>query len=346
MLSAAMLVACSDRSAPIQPAVDPAEAEQISRTEAARQDLADTIDALGEEFGGSLGIAIVDVQSGWQTDFGGHRYLPQQSVSKLWVALTALRQADTGTLDLDRRLTLTREDLAVFHQPIRREILARGSVTTDIADLIARALIESDNTANDAVLNAIGGPESVRRELADAGLAEIRFGPGERAMQSEIAGLLWRQDYAYTRMGFFDARDAVPDSVRAAAFRRYQDDPVDGATPRAIADALARLARGHLLTRQRTQWLIDVMVQAKSGPNRLRAGVPEGFTLAHKTGTGQFYDGRQSGYNDVGLLYAPDGATYAIAVMIGETRRPTGERMEMMQTVTRAVATYHLAVST
>ena len=163
-------------------------------------------------------------------------------------------------------------------------------------------------------------------------------------MQSAIAGLEWRQEYAYTRLGFFDARDALPDSVRAAAFRRYQDDPVDGASALAIAGALARLERGHLLTRERTRWLIQQMVDARSGPNRLRAGAPEGFTLAHKTGTGQFYEGRQSGYNDVGLLYAPDGSAYAIAVMIGETQRPTEDRMAMMQAVTRAVADYHNAL--
>ena len=180
--------------------------------------------------------------------------------------------------------------------------------------------------------------------LVEKGLTGIRFGPGERVMQSAIAGLEWRQHYAFTREGFFDARDAVSDERRETAFSAYVSNPVDGATPLAIATALARLTRGELLSEDRTQWLLSVLRRTKSGPNRLKAGGPEGWEIAHKTGTGQYWDGRQSGYNDVGLLFAPDGRRYALAVMIGETRRPTPERMEMMQSVVSAVANYHTAL--
>ena len=48
--------------------------------------------AVALDFGGSLGIAVVDVESGWSTGFDAERLLPQQSVSKTWVALTALAQ--------------------------------------------------------------------------------------------------------------------------------------------------------------------------------------------------------------------------------------------------------------
>lgn len=312
----------------------------------ARDGLAIEIDRLALEFGGTLGIAVIDIERDWSTGFEADALMPQQSVSKLWVALTALDMADRGHLSLDETVRLTRDDLAVFHQPIRARILREGAVTTDIGDLIERALIESDNTANDAVLNAIGGPDAVRATLVAKGLSTIRFGPGERMMQSAIAGMEWRQRYAFTRLGFFDARDLVPDERREIAFNAYQANPVDGASAQAIAEALASLARGELLSRARTDWLMSVLRQTKSGPNRLKAGVPEGWRLAHKTGTGQFWDGRQSGYNDVGLLYAPGGDTYAVAVMIGETRRETPERMEMMQAVVRAIAAYHDSLST
>lgn len=306
-----------------------------------RDVLATEIDRLALDFGGSTGIAVVDVGSDWSTGFDADAVLPQQSVSKLWVAITALDQADRGELNLSDTVRLTRNDLAVFHQPIRAQILNEGAVTTDIADLIERALTESDNTANDAVLNVVGGPDAVRAMLAEEELTSIRFGPGERLMQSAIAGLAWRQTYAFTRMGFFDARDLVPDDEREIAFNSYQSNPVDGATPQAVASALARLARGELLSAERTDWLLSVLRRTKSGPNRLKAGVPDGWEIAHKTGTGQYWDGRQSGYNDVALLFAPDGRTYSVAVMIGETRRETPERMEMMQAVVRAVAAYH-----
>ena len=43
------------------------------------------------------------------------------------------------------------------------------------------------------------------------------------------------------------------------------------------------------------------------------------------------------GINDVGLLTAPDGRTYAVAVMIRQTTRPPSARHAIMQNVVRAV---------
>ncbi|MGB3711532.1 MAG: serine hydrolase, partial [Erythrobacter sp.] len=90
-----------------------------------------------------------------------------------------------------------------------------------------------------------------------------------------------------------------------------------------------------------TRLIRDILAETRSGPRRLKAGAPEGWRVQHKTGTGQFYDGEQSGYNDVGIVTAPDGSDYAIAVMIGRTRESYAARMAMMQAVTRATAEFH-----
>ena len=79
------------------------------------------------------------------------------------------------------------------------------------------------------------------------------------------------------------------------------------------------------------------MAASKTGPLRLKSGVRSGWTFAHKTGTGQDLGTLSTGYNDVGLLKAPDGHTYAVAVMIGSTRRPIAARMQFMGNVTRAL---------
>lgn len=323
---------------------EPAPPPISQQEQAARDDLTATLSRLGSDFGGSMGIAVVDVSNDWDTGFAEDKLLPQQSVSKLWVTITALDAVDRGELELDQPLLLRREDLTVFHQPIRSRVLREGAVSTTPLDLMMRAITESDNTANDRLLNEVGGPEAVRSMLRRKKLADIRFGPGERLMQSAIAGLEWRQEYANTRSGFFDARDDVPSEVRQRAFESYLANPVDGATPKGIATALARLALGELLSERSTARLISILQQTKSGPRRLKGGAPSGYAVAHKTGTGQFWDGRQSGYNDVALLTTPDGRTYAIAVMIGETRRSYAERFDMMQGVTRAVVEYSEAL--
>ena len=70
-----------------------------------------------------------------------------------------------------------------------------------------------------------------------------------------------------------------------------------------------------------------------TGRARLRAATPPGWRIAHKTGTGQDYRGRNAGFNDIGLLTAPDGKRYAIAVMIGDTRAPMRQRQALIQSV-------------
>jgi beta-lactamase class A len=301
----------------------------------ARRILEGQVRALGQAFNGDIGIAVRDVQSGWTTSFDGDTFFPQQSVSKFWVALTALDKADRGELSLSRPVTLTKSDITLFHQPIAAQIGANGYSTT-IGDLIFRAITTSDNTCNDFVLWKAGGPDAVRAFLRSRGIAGIRFGPGERLLQSQIAGIQWQQSWAYNG-GFYKARNALPLSARRAAFERYIANPMDGATPNGIVDALSRLKRGELLSPASTQRLLGIMGNTKTGAQRLKGGLAPGWHLSHKTGTGQVLGGEQAGYNDIGLLTGPDGRSYAVAVMIRRTSAPLGQRMAAMQSTVRAV---------
>ncbi|HYN46758.1 MAG TPA: class A beta-lactamase [Allosphingosinicella sp.] len=293
---------------------------------------------LGRSFDGEVGIAVRDVETGWATSWNGDRYYPQQSVSKFWVALTALQRADAGQLDLDQRVTVRRDDLTLFHQPIAGQIGANGYTTT-LSELMFRALTQSDNTCNDIVLRHAGGPAAVRAMIARNRIEGIRFGPGERLMQSEIAGLQWSPAYSVGR-AFYQARSNVPTDRRREAFESYIDDPVDGATADGIVAGLARLRRGELLSRASTERLVSIMSQTRTGRQRLTGGLAPGWRIAHKTGTGQVLGATQAGYNDIGILTSPDGRHYAVAVMIGRTATPVPARMELMQNVTRAVIAF------
>lgn len=302
--------------------------------------LADQIDQLGRGFDGRVGIAVQSIDSGWETGWMDHELYPQQSVSKLWVSITALDAVDRGRVSLDDKVTLTTADLTLFHEPIIEDILKTGSYTTTLGDLMLRAITTSDNTANDKLMRSVGGPNAVRAMIARKHLGSIRFANGERDMQSRIAGLTWSQDYALNGQ-FSKVRDALPIQVRSAAFNHYIADPYDGAAPAAIVGALAKLKRGELLSAASTAHLLDVMSHTHTGPNRLKGGLAPGWTLNHKTGTGQELGGVQAGYNDVGILTAPDGKSYSVAVMIKKTSTPLPVRMTLMNNVVEAVIAQH-----
>jgi beta-lactamase class A len=159
-------------------------------------------------------------------------------------------------------------------------------------------------------------------------------------LQSRIAGLIWSPSYSVGN-AFSQARDALPRAVRQAAFNRYVEDPYDGAAPSAIVAALGRLKRGELLSPESTRRLLWIMGNTKTGANRLKGGLQPGWTLSHKTGTGQEFGGYQAGYNDIGVLTAPDGQSYAVAVMIKKTSVPLPTRMALMNNVVRSVIAQH-----
>jgi beta-lactamase class A len=302
--------------------------------------LAERIESLGRQFDGKVGIAVKSVDEDWTAAWMPERRYPQQSVSKIWVAIAALDAVDKGRLNLDDRVTLRQSDLTLFHQPIRSKVLGNGGYTATLDELLYDAMTKSDNTANDRLMRAVGGPEAVRSMIKAKGLGNIRFYEGERRLQSRIAGLTWNPGYSLGR-AFYDARSALPMPVRRAAFNRYLQDPYDGATASAIVDALARLKKGDLLSPQSTAKILNIMGNARTGPNRLKGGLEPGWTIGHKTGTGQVLGAVQAGYNDIGIIVAPDGRSYAVAVMIMETATPLPTRMTLMNNVVRAVIQQH-----
>jgi beta-lactamase class A len=301
-----------------------------------------TLERIAQGYGEPVGIAVSDVTSGWTASVDGQQTFPQQSVSKLWVALAVMQAVDDKRLSLDQTVTMHAEDRSVFYQPLASRIRGPNGLTITLADLMRHALIESDNAANDMLIRQVGGPGVVARVIADKRLAGLALGGTERDVQTKTAGLEWRPEYGQTWI-FKQARAALPDDVRDQALANYLANPPDGATPDGIAAALAALKRGELLSRASTDFMLDLMGEARTGAMRLRAGVQPGWSLAHKTGTGPDWRGASVGINDVGLLTAPDGHTYSVAVMVRETKQPPSARHRLMIGVARAVESYWAA---
>ncbi len=330
----ALLLLPSCASAPVEP-LPPAPQGPAALQQA--------IDTLAAGFDGEVGVAVEDVGSGWVVGHDAVRLYPQQSVAKLWVALAVFDAVERGRLKLDDPVLVTRADMSVFNQPIQKLLTDKGYRTT-IDGLLVLALARSDNAANDILLKRVGGQKAVWRALAAHRVLGVRASPAEQVLESRVAAVRWKPEYSFGQ-AFWTARDAIPMPRRVRALQAYLDHPADGAEPRAIADALARLQRGALLGPAATRRFLEILGSTDTGPARLPGGLGPGWRIAHKTGTGQDLGDLSTGYNDVGLLTAPDGHVYAVAVMIASTRRPIPERQALMSAVTRAVVALHDAAA-
>lgn len=233
---------------------------------------------------GEVGIAVVDTARKKQFLLNQDKPFPMQSVCKLPISIAILRLADAGKLSVQDKITVRRRDLVPLHSPIKEAIKGKQSEFT-IKELIMRAICDSDNTACDILIKHAGGADAVTLILTEAGIRGIRVDRPEGKLQ--------------------------PDSLDIA---RYLVDPRDTAAPQGMVDMLQKLYSGNLLSKDSTSVILEDLFNCKTGPNRIRAGLPQGWTLAHKTGTGQDVAGQNTATNDVGIMVSPSGETIYIAV--------------------------------
>jgi beta-lactamase class A len=302
---------------------------------AAPQALTRRIQALGEGFEGRVGLAVTDLRDGRSTSWNGEGRFSQESVAKLWTVVATLDAVDSGRLQIDEEIPLTRADLSVFHQPLEERI-GRYGYRASIAELVRDAIVDSDNAANDVLVRRLGGTAAVQAVMRRKGIAGITAGIQQRELQARIAGLSWRPELDGGER-LEAARSELDPSVREAAMRSYLADPDDGASPLATVRALQALAAGRLLSPASTERLLRLMHSTVHGEERLNGGLERGWSIAHKTGTGQHLGPLRVGVNDVGVLTAPDGHAYAVAVFIGSSLQPIGVQEALMRRVAAAI---------
>ena len=284
-------------------------------------------------FSGRVGVCAID--GSLESCVNGDQRFSLQSVMKLLAAMAAM-----DSLPPDETITIRREDLSLFVQPIAKIVNAHGPFTTTIADLVRRAIVDSDSAATDNLIKRLGGPAAVQAYLNRKGISGMRVDRDEKTLQTEIAGLKWKPEFVDADL-LEKAIASLPREVRNAADRSYAKDVRDTATPRGMAAMLRALQQGKLLSPSATRYILDVMAQTVTFPDRLKAGTPPGWKIAHKTGTSGAWNGITIATNDVGILTAPDSSPVFIAVFIADSRAPDADRATLTARFARLAAAHH-----
>ena len=172
---------------------------------------------------------------------------------------------------LDRIVRYSRGDL-ITHSPVTELHVESGMTLGAIAEAAVRF---SDNTAGNLMLSELGGPEGFTSALAAL---------GDDVTQS----VRWEAGL----------NDGVP------------GDPRDTTSPRAFATDLREFALGDALSTDERTTLVGWMSGNATGDTLIRAGVPEGWVVADKSGSG--------GYgvrNNIAVVWPPDSAPIVVAIM-------------------------------
>jgi beta-lactamase class A len=285
--------------------------------------------------GGVAGVSVLHVEGGERASIRGGEPFPMASVVKLPIALQILHRVDQGALKLEQTVPLAPSDYRSGAG--RLGAAAERGASVPLRELLEKMLVESDNTACDALLRLAGGPAAVTARLRELGISGIRADRSEGEIGLAEAGIDPIPPAAEWSHATLDRLHAsVSPAHRRAAILARAKDPRDTATPDGMADLLALVQRGRALSRESTELLLRWMTAATTGKRRLRAGVPAGTAVADKTGTGSEAGGLNVCTNDVGLITLPDGKHLALAVFIRQSTRPAAARERAIAEVARA----------
>lgn len=287
--------------------------------------------------GGTVGVTAIHLESGRRVWLRPDERFPMASTYKVPLAVQLLYRVDRGEIGLEDRLELEAADLHPGSGLLTELFKAPGAALS-IRNLLELTLRESDNSATDKLMAKAGGAAAVTARMRALGLEGIDVNRPTVDLIADWVGLEERPASA-TPEAWEKALDAVPADRKAAAAARFDADPRDTSTPRAMAALLERIYKKDALSRASSELLLDIMLRCRTGALRLKGYLPGDTPLAHKTGT---IGGTT---NDVGILTLPDGAGHVVVVVfVKGSDKEMSEREKVIAQIGRSVYDFFLFV--
>lgn len=267
---------------------------------AAHRPLRSSVAAIRRSADAAVGVAIL-APDGSRIRCGD-RPLPMLSVFKFPVALAVLERAAASGTPLDTLLTVPSSLLDPDTWSPMRDSLPPGGGAVSLEALLRYAVVRSDNIACDVLLDYAGGPAAVDRRMRSAGIRGMRIVVSERTMH------------------------------RDPEFQR-----LNTARPSSVCRLFDRFLAGELLPPVHGELLRRMLLDASTGAAKLRAGLPPGTPLGHKTGSSdRTADGVRIADNDAGFVLLPDGRRYCVAVFVTDSRASDSVNAAIAAAVSRA----------
>ncbi len=274
----------------------------VSLSHAQKADLLTQIEAIAPESKGIVGVSILNIESGDTVNFNAHSRLVMHSVFKFPIAMAVLNLVDKGKYKLDQKIKLRKSDMAApkAYSPLRDKY--PDGTEMALSDILGYMISQSDNTACDYLLKKIGGPQVVEDYIKSLGVKGIAIKASEADMASA-----W--EVQYTNWG----------------------KPAD------LVQLLNILYQGKALSKTSNDFLLKIMTETTTGPNRIRGLLPKDAVVAHKTGTSGTNDaGLTPATNDIGIITLPNGKHLAIAIMVCNSKANEATREGVIAKIAKA----------
>ncbi len=255
---------------------------------------------------GHVGVAIMNLESGDTLTVNDDYCYPMQSVYKFPLALAVLSEVDKGSLALDQKVRLTKENLHPNTWSPLRKKYPDGNADVMLSEIIKYTISVSDNNGCDILFNLIGGPSKVNQYIHNLGIKNMSIVATEEEMHKD-----WAVQYK------------------------------NCSTPSAMVKLLNKFYSDSILSAASKDFLWNVMSMNVFVSKRISGELPAGTVVAHKTGTSDVNDdGIAAATNDAGIVILPNGNHLAIAVFVSDSPENSGTRDKVIADISRAAWDY------
>ncbi|WP_239323571.1 class A beta-lactamase [Epibacterium sp. Ofav1-8] len=221
---------------------------------------------------GDLGVSVLDTETGRSSGWDENSLYPLNSTFKFLLAGAVLQRVDRRQHHLEHRLEIHASDIVSWSPVVQHSI----GGTMSVRELCEAAMTRSDNAAANILLRNLGGPEALTAILRDMGDPITRIDRFETELN-----------------------DVSPGEVR------------DSSTPLQMLKSMNSLLLGDVLSANGKDQLVAWMIANTTGAARIRAGVPMGWSVGDRTGTGS--SGETS---TIAAIYPPDRKPLLMSVYI------------------------------
>lgn len=255
-----------------------------------------------------VGAAISGSEGKDTLSVNGEKHFPMQSVFKFHIGLAMLSEIDKGRFSLDQKIDIRKKDLLPgLWSPIRDKY-PEGTVLT-IKEILEYTISLSDNAGCDILLRLLGGPQKIEDYFTKNNFNDISIKINEEVMQNN-----WDLQFQ------------------------------NWTTPKAANRVLQSFYynTNQLLSKESHDFIWKVMRETSTGRNQLKGQLPEGTTVAHKTGWSgtNKTTGITAAVNDIGIIFLPDGNYFFISVFITDSKEDTATNEKIIADIAKAAWDY------
>lgn len=253
----------------------------------------------------TVGISIKSIEDKDTLSINGNLKAPLMSVFKFHIALAVLNKVDEGKLSLDQKIFIKKKDLNENTWSPMREDYPEGNMYLTLDKLLRYTVSHSDNNGCDLLIKLVGGTKEVQKFINKKGIKDFVIKVNEKQMET------WKNLYINTT------------------------------TPLATTELLEKFYKGEILKETTTKYLYQIMVETSRGLTWLKAGLPEGTELAHRTGiSGTNDDNLRVAMNDVGIVKLPNGKHFIISVYLKEITETKEDTEKIIADIAKATWNY------